>query len=109
MFSPGQQNPAADPSAAQGVGRSGSLCHWAEGGLQQALPGTESCHVSCHSFRRITAMPAQALFAWNHAFRGVLAPQSFTALCCSVPLHYTPYFELILLQELCWVMPDIDN
>ncbi|KAI1231589.1 hypothetical protein IHE44_0007661 [Lamprotornis superbus] len=40
----GQQNPAADPSAAQGVGRSGSLCHWAEGGLQQALPGTESCH-----------------------------------------------------------------
>lgn len=54
-------------------------------------------------------MPAQALFAWNRAFQGVLVPQSFTALCCSVPLHYTPYFELILLQELCWVMPDIDN
>lgn len=54
-------------------------------------------------------MPAQALFAWNRAFQGVLVPQSFTALCCSVPLHYRPYFELILLQELCWVMPDIDN
>lgn len=74
MFSAGQQNPAADPAAAQGVGRSGSLRHWAEGGLQQALPGTESCHVSCPSVTGSSAMPARGLFAWNRAFQAVLVP-----------------------------------
>lgn len=111
VFSPGQQNPAAHPSAAQGVGRSGSLRHWAEGELQQAVPGTESCHVSCHSFRGVSAVPARDLFAWNCASQGVLVSQSFTALCCSVPLHHKTClgWELTPLQELCWVMPDIDN
>lgn len=90
VSSPGQQNPAAHPSAAQGVGRSCSLRHWAEGGLQQAVPGTESCHVSCHSFTGVTAVPARGLCAWNCASQGVLVSQSFmvsAVLCLYIIKH----------------------